>query len=41
MFFDFDIKEFHNIKPDEKLYNTAFHKSYEDWLAYCKEHKNE
>jgi len=39
MFFDFDIKEFHNIKPDEKKYNTAYHKSYEDWLAYCEMNK--
>ena len=35
MFFDFDIKEFHNIKPDVKRYNTTFHKNYKDWLAYC------
>lgn len=37
MFFDFDIKEFHDINPDEKKYNTALHKSYEDWRSYCGE----
>jgi hypothetical protein len=41
MFFDFDIEEFHNIKPDVKMYDTHFHNSYEDWLAYCKESENE
>ena len=39
MFFDFDIKEFHNIKPDEKMYNIDLHNSFEDWVVYCKEHK--
>ena len=38
MFFDFDIKEFHSIEPDEKMYNMALHNSLEDWVVYCKEH---
>jgi len=41
MFFDFDIKEFHNIKPDRNRYYTSFHKSYEDWKEYYLKDKND
>lgn len=34
MFFDFDIKEFYNINPDKNRYNTASHKTYNDWKEY-------
>lgn len=38
MFFDFDIKEFHNINPDIRMYDLDAHNSYEEWYTYATEH---
>ena len=37
MFFDFDIKEFENINPDQRKYNASLWNSEEEWIKYYNE----
>tara|TARA_B110000037_G_scaffold99780_1_gene116624 strand:+ start:750 stop:1523 length:774 start_codon:yes stop_codon:yes gene_type:complete len=37
MFFDFDIKEFENIKPDEKKYQPSLWNTELEWIGYYNE----
>ena len=37
MFFDFDIKEFENIKPDIKKYQPSLWNTELEWIEYYNE----